>query len=66
MLAGAVVITAVGVVDDVFELSPLLKLIGQTVAAAIPVLNGVNVAQLHAARSSAASTCGRSSSSTSR
>ena len=36
------VITVVGVVDDVFELNPLLKLTGQTVAAAIPVLNGVN------------------------
>jgi UDP-GlcNAc:undecaprenyl-phosphate/decaprenyl-phosphate GlcNAc-1-phosphate transferase len=32
----------VGVLDDVFELNPLLKLAGQTVAAAIPVLNGVN------------------------
>jgi UDP-GlcNAc:undecaprenyl-phosphate/decaprenyl-phosphate GlcNAc-1-phosphate transferase len=42
LLAGAVVITVVGVVDDVFELNPLLKLVGQTVAAAIPVLNGVN------------------------
>ena len=42
MLAGAVVITVVGVVDDVFELNPLMKLRGQTVAAAIPVLNGVN------------------------
>ncbi len=42
LLAGAVVITVVGVVDDVFELNPLLKLTGQTVAAAIPVLNGVN------------------------
>jgi UDP-GlcNAc:undecaprenyl-phosphate GlcNAc-1-phosphate transferase len=42
LLIGAVVITAVGVVDDVFDLNPLLKLAGQTVAAAIPVLNGVN------------------------
>ncbi len=42
LLAGAVVITVVGVVDDVFDLNPLLKLTGQTVAAAIPVLNGVN------------------------
>ncbi len=44
LLVGAVVIVAVGVVDDIFELNPLLKLAGQTVAAAIPVLNGVNVA----------------------
>ncbi len=43
LLAGAVVITVVGVVDDIYELNPLLKLLGQIVAAAIPVLNGVNV-----------------------
>lgn len=42
LLAGALVITVVGVVDDVFDLNPLLKLAGQIVAAAIPVLNGVN------------------------
>jgi UDP-GlcNAc:undecaprenyl-phosphate GlcNAc-1-phosphate transferase len=42
LLVGAVVITIVGVLDDVFDLKPLLKLAGQTVAAAIPVLNGVN------------------------
>jgi UDP-GlcNAc:undecaprenyl-phosphate/decaprenyl-phosphate GlcNAc-1-phosphate transferase len=42
LLIGAVVIVIVGVFDDVFELKPLLKLAGQTVAAAIPVLNGVN------------------------
>ena len=42
LLIGAVVIVIVGVVDDVFDLNPLLKLAGQTVAAAIPVLNGVN------------------------
>jgi UDP-GlcNAc:undecaprenyl-phosphate GlcNAc-1-phosphate transferase len=42
LLAGAVVITVVGVVDDIYELNPLLKLLGQIVAAAIPVLNGVN------------------------
>jgi UDP-GlcNAc:undecaprenyl-phosphate GlcNAc-1-phosphate transferase len=44
LLIGAVVIVGVGVVDDVFDLNPLVKLAGQTVAAAIPVLNGVNVA----------------------
>ena len=43
LLVGAVVITIVGVIDDVFELPALLKLGGQTVAAAIPALNGVNV-----------------------
>ncbi len=43
LLAGAVVITVVGVLDDVFDLGALFKLAGQTVAAAIPALNGVNV-----------------------
>jgi UDP-GlcNAc:undecaprenyl-phosphate GlcNAc-1-phosphate transferase len=43
LLAGALVITVVGVIDDVFDLPALVKLAGQTVAAAIPALNGVNV-----------------------
>ena len=43
LLAGAVVIVTVGVLDDVFDLPALIKLAGQTVAAAIPALNGVNV-----------------------
>jgi UDP-GlcNAc:undecaprenyl-phosphate GlcNAc-1-phosphate transferase len=42
LLVGAVVITVVGVIDDVFDLPAVLKLGGQTVAAAIPALNGVN------------------------
>jgi UDP-GlcNAc:undecaprenyl-phosphate GlcNAc-1-phosphate transferase len=42
LLVGAVVITAVGVIDDVFDLPAVIKLAGQTVAATIPVLNGVN------------------------
>ena len=42
LLAGATVITIVGVLDDVFEMPALAKLAGQTVAAAIPVFNGVN------------------------
>jgi UDP-GlcNAc:undecaprenyl-phosphate GlcNAc-1-phosphate transferase len=42
LLAGAIVITIVGVLDDVFDLPALLKLFGQFVAATIPVLNGVN------------------------
>ncbi len=42
LFAGAVVITTVGVLDDVFDLPALVKLAGQTVAAAIPVFNGVN------------------------
>jgi UDP-GlcNAc:undecaprenyl-phosphate GlcNAc-1-phosphate transferase len=43
ILVGAVVISAVGVADDVFELPAGFKLAGQTVAAAIPVFNGVDV-----------------------
>jgi UDP-GlcNAc:undecaprenyl-phosphate/decaprenyl-phosphate GlcNAc-1-phosphate transferase len=43
LLIGALVITVVGVVDDVYELPALVKLAGQIVAATIPVLNGVNV-----------------------
>lgn len=42
LLVGALVITIVGVIDDVLELPAILKLGGQTVAAAIPALNGVN------------------------
>jgi UDP-GlcNAc:undecaprenyl-phosphate GlcNAc-1-phosphate transferase len=42
LLVGATVITIVGVLDDVFDLPALAKLGGQTVAAAIPVFNGVN------------------------
>jgi UDP-GlcNAc:undecaprenyl-phosphate GlcNAc-1-phosphate transferase len=43
ILAGAVVISAVGVLDDVFDLPAGLKLLGQAVAAMIPVFNGVQV-----------------------
>jgi UDP-GlcNAc:undecaprenyl-phosphate GlcNAc-1-phosphate transferase len=46
LLVGAVVITVVGVVDDVFDLPALVKLGGQTFAAAIPVFNGVNAANV--------------------
>ncbi len=42
LLAGAIGIPIVGVLDDVFDLPALLKLFGQFVAATIPVLNGVN------------------------
>ena len=44
ILLGAVLIAAVGVLDDVFDLPPGVKLIGQIVAAMIPVFNGVTVA----------------------
>ncbi len=43
ILAGAALVTLVGVLDDVIDLHPALKLAGQVGAAAIPVLNGVTV-----------------------
>jgi UDP-GlcNAc:undecaprenyl-phosphate GlcNAc-1-phosphate transferase len=42
LVAGAGVITIVGVLDDVFDLPALAKLAGQVVAAGIPAFNGVN------------------------
>jgi UDP-GlcNAc:undecaprenyl-phosphate/decaprenyl-phosphate GlcNAc-1-phosphate transferase len=44
VLIGAVVISLVGVVDDIWDLSAAPKLLGQTVAAMIPAFNGVAVA----------------------
>jgi UDP-GlcNAc:undecaprenyl-phosphate GlcNAc-1-phosphate transferase len=43
IVAGAAVITVVGAIDDIFELSAPLKLAGQVGAALIPVLEGVRV-----------------------
>ena len=43
ILLGAVVIAMVGMLDDIFDLPPLLKLAGQVVAAVIPVSAGVTV-----------------------
>lgn len=43
ILGGAAVITVVGALDDVFDLHPAIKLLGQIVAAVIPVLAGVKV-----------------------
>jgi UDP-GlcNAc:undecaprenyl-phosphate/decaprenyl-phosphate GlcNAc-1-phosphate transferase len=43
ILAGAIVITAIGVVDDLVDLPPGVKLLGQTAAAIIPVASGVTV-----------------------
>jgi UDP-GlcNAc:undecaprenyl-phosphate GlcNAc-1-phosphate transferase len=43
ILLGAVLIAAIGAVDDTFELSPGVKLLGQIAAALIPVLAGVRV-----------------------
>jgi UDP-GlcNAc:undecaprenyl-phosphate GlcNAc-1-phosphate transferase len=44
ILAGALLIAVVGVLDDVFDLPAGVKLIGQTAAAMIPVFSGVTVA----------------------
>ena len=44
IVLGAIVITVVGAIDDVFELAAPVKLAGQAVAALIPVLDGVRVA----------------------
>jgi UDP-GlcNAc:undecaprenyl-phosphate/decaprenyl-phosphate GlcNAc-1-phosphate transferase len=44
VLGGAIVIAAVGVADDLWDLPAAVKLLGQAVAAAIPVFNGVQVA----------------------
>ena len=43
ILAGAIVITMVGVIDDLVDLPAGVKLLGQTAAAIIPVASGVSV-----------------------
>lgn len=43
ILGGAAAIAALGVADDIFELGALPKLVGQVVAASIPVFNGVRL-----------------------
>jgi UDP-GlcNAc:undecaprenyl-phosphate/decaprenyl-phosphate GlcNAc-1-phosphate transferase len=43
LIAGALLIAAVGVLDDLFELGAVPKLVGQVVAATIPVFSGVAV-----------------------
>jgi len=43
ILIGAVFVALFGVLDDVFELGPVPKLVGQTVAVVIPVSVGVTV-----------------------
>jgi UDP-GlcNAc:undecaprenyl-phosphate GlcNAc-1-phosphate transferase len=43
IIAGALVIALVGTLDDIFDLPPLIKLIGQLCGAAIPVFSGVVV-----------------------
>jgi UDP-GlcNAc:undecaprenyl-phosphate/decaprenyl-phosphate GlcNAc-1-phosphate transferase len=46
ILAGAAIITFVGALDDRFDLPPGTKLAGQIVAAAIPVMAGVEVTNI--------------------
>jgi len=43
IMAGAVAISLIGVLDDIFELGPVPKLLGQTAAVIIPVSAGVTV-----------------------
>jgi UDP-GlcNAc:undecaprenyl-phosphate/decaprenyl-phosphate GlcNAc-1-phosphate transferase len=43
ILGGAALIALIGAVDDVIDLPPLVKLLGQVAAALIPVLSGVVV-----------------------
>jgi len=43
ILAGAAVIAVVGAADDLFDLSPDVKLLGQILAAVVPVASGVRV-----------------------
>ncbi len=43
ILAGAIIVTLVGLADDVFDLNPAVKLLGQTIAVTIPVAAGVKV-----------------------
>jgi UDP-GlcNAc:undecaprenyl-phosphate/decaprenyl-phosphate GlcNAc-1-phosphate transferase len=44
ILLGAAIIAVVGALDDIFELSAPVKLLGQVAAALVPVLDGVRVA----------------------
>ncbi len=46
ILAGAVVITLVGALDDRFDLPAAVKLVGQLIAATIPVLAGLEVTNI--------------------
>ncbi len=46
ILAGAILITLVGALDDRFDMPPLVKFAGQIVAATIPVLAGVTVGNI--------------------
>jgi len=48
ILAGATLITIVGALDDRFDLHPAVKLLGQVVAAVVPVSAGVEVGNITA------------------
>lgn len=43
IILGALIIVFVGAMDDIFDLSPFAKLVGQFLGAAVPVMNGVVV-----------------------
>ncbi|SEO24344.1 UDP-GlcNAc:undecaprenyl-phosphate GlcNAc-1-phosphate transferase [Amphibacillus marinus] len=47
ILIGAVIVTAMGMVDDVYELAARYKFLVQTVAALIVVLNGVEITYIN-------------------
>ena len=46
ILAGAIIVTLVGALDDRFDLPAAAKFIGQIIAASVPVLAGVEVANI--------------------
>ncbi|MBR5460772.1 MAG: undecaprenyl/decaprenyl-phosphate alpha-N-acetylglucosaminyl 1-phosphate transferase [Clostridia bacterium] len=43
MLCGGVLIALIGALDDIYRLSPVVKLIGQIVASFVPVLCGITI-----------------------
>ena len=44
ILAGAVILTAMGIADDKYDLNPYLRLVGQFVAASAPIVAGIGIA----------------------
>ena len=46
LLIGAFIIAVIGVLDDIFRISAVVKLIGQTVAACVPALMGVTISHI--------------------
>jgi UDP-GlcNAc:undecaprenyl-phosphate GlcNAc-1-phosphate transferase len=43
MLIGGALIAMIGVLDDIYRISPLVKLVGQIVASLVPVLCGITI-----------------------